>query len=86
MTRQSLVLNKGLIISETDFYNTLKPQHFIEIRKIYGGPSAETMKVSLEQSREFAKDAMQWLNEKERAILDAEHQLETFKKNWSETP
>ena len=81
-----LILNKGLVISETDFYNTLKPQHFIEIRKIYGGPSAETMKVSLEKSREFAKDAMQWLNEKERAILDAEHQLETFKKNWSETP
>ncbi|MER2089750.1 MAG: argininosuccinate lyase [Sporosarcina sp.] len=78
-----LVLNKGLTISEEDFYATLRPKHFIDIRTIYGGPSAETMKTSLEKSKEFAKDAMQWLNEKERAILDAEVQLETFKTNWS---
>ena len=42
------------------------------------------MKASLEQSREFAKEAMQWLNEKERAIIDAEIQLATFKTKWSE--
>jgi argininosuccinate lyase len=79
-----LILNKGLKISEEDFYATLRPQHFIAIRTIFGGPSAETMKESLEQSKEFAKEAMEWLNEKERAIIDAEIQLETFKANWSE--
>ena len=79
-----LILNKGLTISEEDFYDSLRPQHFVAIRTIYGGPSAETMKASLEQSKEFAKEAMQWLNEKERAIIDAEIQLETFKANWSE--
>jgi len=79
-----LILNKNLKISIEDFNATLRPQHFIGIRTIYGGPSAETMKASLEQSRVFAKDAMQWLNEKERAILDAEIQLEKFKTDWSE--
>lgn len=41
------------------------------------------MKASLGQSREFAKEAMHWLGEKERAIMDAEILLETFKTNWS---
>jgi argininosuccinate lyase len=76
------VLNKKLTISEEDFYTTLRPQHFVAIRTIYGGPSAETMKASLERSREFAKEAMQWLNEKELAIIDAGIQLATFKGDW----
>lgn len=42
------------------------------------------MKDSLERSKEVAKEAMQWLTEKEHAILDAEIQLETFKTDWSE--
>jgi argininosuccinate lyase len=80
-----LVLNKDLLITEEDFYATLRPQHFVAIRTIYGGPSAETMKASLEQSREFVKESMQWLNEKECAILDAEIQLETFKTDWGKS-
>lgn len=80
-----IVLNKGLLITEEDFYKTLRPQHFVAIRTIYGGPSTETMKASLEQSKEFTKEAMHWLNDKERRIIDAEIQLATFKTDWGKT-
>ncbi len=79
-----LILKKDLTISALDFQAALRPQHFVSIRTIYGGPAAETMKASIERSKVVAKEAMQWLNEKERAIIDAEIQLETFKANWSD--
>ncbi len=80
-----LVLHKELTISEDDFLAALCPQYFVDVRMIYGGPSAQTMKASLEKSSETAKEAMQWLTEKEHSILNAENQLETFKTSWSKS-
>ena len=78
------ILNKELTISEKDFYAALNPESFVNVRTIYGGPSSETMKVSLENSRNVAKELLSWINDKERLILTSELQLETFITNWSE--
>jgi argininosuccinate lyase len=78
------ILKKDLTISEIDFYAALDPEVFVNVRKVFGGPSPKTMKASLENSKNVARNLMSWLNDKERSILTAELQLETFITNWGD--
>jgi len=80
----NIVLNKDLIITEKNFYAALSPQNFINIRTMFGGPAAETVKASLKQTTMELAQSKQWLRNKEQSISDAEMQLEKFKTNWSE--
>jgi len=80
----NIVLNKDLIITEKNFYAALSPQNFVNIRTIFGGPAAATVNVALKQTTVSLAQSKQWLSSKEQSILDAEMQLEKFKKNWSE--
>lgn len=78
------ILNKDLIITEQDFYVALSPQNFINVRTTFGGPSANTMKTSLKQTKIMVEQSKRWLNGKEQSITVAEKNLGIFKVKWGE--
>ena len=77
------ILKRDLTISTIDFYKALSPQHFVNVRKLLGGPAAETMKMSIEQTKHTVAQSRMWLDSKEQSIVNAEMQLEKFKVEWS---
>lgn len=77
------VTGKTLNISKEDFYNALKPEYFVEVRKILGGPNPETMLTSLKQAEEESDIYETWIHEKINTIKLAEEQLELFLKGWN---
>jgi len=81
-TQAKLVTGKPLRISEEDFYHTLKPEFFVSVRTLLGGPSPETMRASIERSKEQAHSLFEWIKQKEAAITEAEKQLITFIEEW----
>lgn len=83
-TQSKLITGKPLNISEEDFYNTLKPETFVGIRTLPGGPAPETMKVSLEKSKVKAQDLYAWIHAKETKIIEAEKQLTVFLEDWNQ--
>ena len=76
------VTGKPLQINEIAFYQALQPEHFVNIRTLKGGPAPQTMRDSLIQSENESEVLEKWLNEKTKAILQAENQLETILKEW----
>lgn len=83
-TQAKLVTGKALVISEENFYNALKPEFFVSIRTLFGGPSPVTMQASLDRAKENAHDFYEWVNQKEASITDAEKQLSTFMEEWNQ--
>ena len=82
-TQSKLVTGKELTISEEDFYNALKPEFFVRVRTLLGGPSPVTMQASLDQAKENAHGFYEWVNKKEAMITDAEKQLTSFIEEWN---
>ncbi|MEG0258676.1 MAG: argininosuccinate lyase [Lysinibacillus sp.] len=80
--QSKLVTGKSLVISEEDFYNALKPEYFVGVRTILGGPAPSTMQASLNRSKELTLHFNEWIELKENAIKDAEKQLATFVEEW----
>lgn len=76
------VTGKPLLISEEDFYNALKPEYFVEVRTILGGPNFETMQKSLELAEVESDVLEKWLNDKVDNIQAAEQQLDQMLKEW----
>lgn len=76
------ILNRTLTISIADFYAALDPKHFVNTRKLLGGPAAETMNSSIQKSQRTLEQSRNWLDCKEQSIVDAEMELEKFKVDW----
>lgn len=83
-TQAKLVTGKALVISEEDFYNALKPEFFVSVRTLLGGPSPVTMQASLDRAKVNAHGFYEWVNQKEASITDAEKQLSTFMEEWNQ--
>ena len=80
---QSLaVTKKTLTISPNDFYTALRPEHFVKIRTLMGGPAPDTMRASLKTAGTHATNMLAWLDSKKNAIQQAEDQLHQFVKDW----
>lgn len=83
-TQSKLVTGKALVISEEDFYNALKPEFFVGIRTLLGGPAPVTMQASLDRAKENAHGFYEWIKQKESAITNAEKQLSSFIEEWNQ--
>lgn len=83
-TQSKLITGKPLKISEEDFYNTLKPETFVGVRTLPGGPAPETMKAALEKSKVKAKNLYDWIHVKETNIIEAEKQLAVILEGWNQ--
>lgn len=77
------VTGKALIIAEQAFYDALRPEFFVNIRTLKGGPAPETMRQSLALAEELSGELEQWLREKTENILRAEETLEKHLKGWN---
>lgn len=78
------VTGKPLIISDVDFYNALKPEYFVEVRTLTGGPAPATMRTSLAEANAVSKQLAEWIHQKNDNIKLAEEQLEQILKGWDE--
>ncbi|MFC7688037.1 argininosuccinate lyase [Ureibacillus sp. GCM10028918] len=74
---------KPLKISKQHFYNALKPEFFIKIRTLKGGPAPETMLNSLLQSEKVTPLLAQWIKEKNDKIYKSEEQLNEYLEGWT---
>lgn len=83
-TQSKLVTGKTLMISEEDFYNALKPEFFVGIRTLLGGPAPVTMQASLDRAKENALGFSDWIKQKESTIQSAEKQLASFLEEWNQ--
>lgn len=83
-TQSKLITGKPLKISEEDFYNTLKPETFVAVRTLLGGPAPVTMKESLERSKANSHNLNEWVRLKESKIIEAEKQLTVFIEGWNQ--
>lgn len=75
---------KPLQISKDSFYEALKPEHFVAIRSLYGGPAPATMRKSILQANAVTPLLENWLKDKENRLIDSEQQLLTFLEGWNE--
>ncbi|MDM5331823.1 argininosuccinate lyase [Ureibacillus composti] len=76
------VTGKALKISKTDFDNSLKPEFFVNVRKLLGGPAPDTMRNSLIQAQAVTPLLEKWVKEKENQILQCEEQLQQYLEGW----
>lgn len=83
-TQSKLITGKPLKIPEEDFYNALKPETFVSVRTLLGGPSPVTMKESLERSKANSHNLNEWVRLKESMIVEAEKQLTVIIEEWNQ--
>ncbi|MEK5230342.1 argininosuccinate lyase [Lysinibacillus sp. FSL K6-0232] len=83
-TQSKLITGKELKLSEEDFYKILKPESFVGVRTVLGGPAPATMKATLERSKLNTHHLYEWIRLKENAIIEAEKQLTTFIEEWNQ--
>lgn len=77
------VTGKPLKITSEHFYNALKPEYFVKVRSLKGGPSPQTMLKSLDQSEQVTPLLVQWLKGKNEIIDSSEEQLQKFLEGWT---
>ncbi|CAM5212218.1 Argininosuccinate lyase OS=Ureibacillus acetophenoni OX=614649 GN=argH PE=3 SV=1 [Ureibacillus acetophenoni] len=77
------LIGKPLRISKESFYQALKPEHFVAIRSLYGGPSPSTMRKSILQSNAVSPLLENWLIDKENRLKNGEQQLLTYLEGWN---
>ncbi|MEK4173138.1 argininosuccinate lyase [Lysinibacillus sp. FSL L8-0312] len=83
-TQSKLITGKELAISEEGFYKTLKPESFVGVRTLLGGPAPATMKAALERSKINAQNLYEWVRLKENSIIQAEKELTAFLEEWNQ--
>ncbi|MEO4053702.1 argininosuccinate lyase [Solibacillus sp. CAU 1738] len=76
------VTGKALQISQEDFYHALKPEFFVHVRTLLGGPAPDTMRESLAKADKASTTLSDWSRAKVEAILRAEEQLEKYLQGW----
>lgn len=77
------VTGKPLKISKEQFYKVLKPEYFIQVRNLPGGPAPETMRNSLLQAKAVSPLLTNWVKEKTQKIEDSEKLLLQYLDEWS---
>lgn len=77
------ITGKALNLSKEDFYKVLKPEFFVNIRKLLGGPAPETMRNSLIQAQAVTPLLENWIKDKEKHIVQSEEQLKHFLEGWN---
>lgn len=77
------VTGKPLKISKEQFYKVLKPEYFIHVRNLPGGPAPETMRNSLLQAKAVSPLLTNWVKEKTQKIEDSEKLLLQYLDEWS---
>src|SRR5690606_22385986 len=75
--------DKPLNISKEEFYQSLKPTHFVNIRKLPGGPAPMTMRKSLLKAKRETPLLNRWIQIKKDAILQSEKRLQQYLDEWS---
>lgn len=75
--------DKPLNISKEEFYQSLKPTHFVNIRKLPGGPAPMTMRKSLLKAKRETPLLNSWIQIKKDAILQSEKRLQQYLDAWS---
>ncbi|MEK9196687.1 argininosuccinate lyase [Ureibacillus sp. 179-F W5.1 NHS] len=77
------VTGKPLKISKEQFYNALKPDFFVKVRTLKGGPAPATMRNSLFQAQAVSPLLEHWVKEKDEQIVQCEEQLQKFLEGWN---
>lgn len=77
------VTGKELTISKEDFYQSLKPEFFVEVRSLRGGPSPKTMRRSLLDAESLTPSLEAWIKEKVDHIISSEDHLHECLESWS---
>nr|WP_106782216.1 argininosuccinate lyase [Lysinibacillus timonensis] len=78
------IVGKPLKIRKEQFDQALKPEFFIQIRSLYGGPAPETMRKSLLQANAVTPLLDHWVKEKETRIKQCEQQLYKYLEGWNQ--
>ncbi|RUL47800.1 argininosuccinate lyase [Lysinibacillus antri] len=78
------ITGKSLKISKEEFYKALKPEFFVHIRSLTGGPAPETMKNSLVQAQAISPLLDNWIKEKKDKLATCEEQLQQILKGWKQ--
>lgn len=76
-------IGKPLKITKEQFTLALKPQYFVEIRTLLGGPAPNTMRKSLLQAKAISPLLEDWVKEKENCIMESEQQLLALLEGWN---
>ena len=76
------ITGKPLKVSKKHFYNALKPEFFVRVRTLKGGPAPETMLASLVESENLSPLLAQWVKQKDEQIYNCEEQLQRFLEGW----
>lgn len=77
------IIQKPLTISKEEFYKALKPEFFVQVRTLAGGPAPETMRSSLLQAQAVSPLLENWVKEKTDTIRKCEEQLNQFLEGWN---
>jgi argininosuccinate lyase len=71
------VTGKEIVYTDAQFAQILSPQHFVEVRKTYGGPSpSETLRATAASRKALANDD-EWLSAARGRLQEADEQLRT---------
>ncbi len=81
-TKCKEVTGKGLTISKEDFYQSLKPEFFVEVRSLRGGPAPKAMHRSLLDAESLTPSLEEWIKEKVDTIISSEDRLHEFLEGW----
>lgn len=71
-----------LKLSGEKFKLALDPEHFVNIRKLRGGPSPSEIKRALEAQHSRLHSLEQWLSERETHVATASTRLDEILSNW----
>lgn len=77
------IIGRKLTIDEKELKDALSPEHFINIRKVLGGPSPETMKEAITNRKKQQKQLENWLGEKTEQIEKGKRMIEEVLKEWN---
>ncbi len=68
-------LEREISMTETQLSETLSPENFVAVRKVYGGTAPEETRRALKVERDFESNDKSWLSEKTKFLADASTNL-----------
>jgi argininosuccinate lyase len=77
------VVGHRLGVSQELVARAMDPVHFVQIRKLPGGPASDEMRRTIENRKKTLKGALSWLDEQIERSSEADAQLNRIIKEWS---
>lgn len=77
------VIGKSLLLTEEELRLALDPVHFVQIRKLPGGPNADEIRRVITARRNELQAESAWLQQARQACADAMQQLDQITAEWS---